>query len=258
MIFHLVKTKALKNFYLLAVLLAAFLKSNAQEFPERPNPPRLVNDFAGLLSEDERQALENKLVAYNDSTSSEVAIVTIQDLGDYDAADYAVKLGDKWGIGKKGKDNGVLIFVSNNPHHIQIETGYGMEGVVPDAMAKRIIENYMKPAFKEKAYYKGFDQATSVIFKLASGEYKADDVKGGSGKGSNGIVFIFIVLVVGYAILKAIFGNPRSTTYSSRRGYNSGGGFFGGGFGGGSSGGGGGFGGFGGGSFGGGGAGGDW
>jgi uncharacterized protein len=254
MIFHLVKTKILKRVYFTLLLVVAFLKSNAQEFPERPNPPRLVNDFAGLLSNDQRVALENKLTLYNDSTSTQIAIVTISDLGDYDAADYTQRLAEKWGIGQKGKDNGILILVSQNPHRIQIETGYGMEGVVPDAMAKRIIENYMKPAFKQNNYFQGLDEATSVIIKLASGEYKADDVKGGGS--SNKLVILFIIFVIGYAILKAIFGNSRSSTYSSRGGFNSGGGFFGGGFGGGGSSGG--FGGFGGGGFGGGGAGGDW
>jgi uncharacterized protein len=256
MIFHLVKTKVLKKVYLIVLLLAAFLKVNAQEFPEKPNPPKLVNDFAGLLSDNERESLENKLTSYNDSTSTQIAIVTIRELGDYDAADYTQRLAEKWGIGQKGKDNGILILVSENPHRIQIATGYGMEGTVPDAMAKRIIENYMKPAFKQNNYYQGLDEATSVIIKLTSGEYKADDVRGGGG--SNKLVIILIICVIGYAILKAIFGSPRSSTYSSRRGYSSGGGFFGGGFGGGGGGSSGGFGGFGGGGFGGGGAGGDW
>jgi uncharacterized protein len=245
----------LRKVYLIVLLVAAVLKSNAQDFPERPEPPKLVNDFVGMLSEDERQSLENKLDVYNDSTSTQIAIVTIKDLGDYEPADYAQRLGEKWGIGQKGKNNGLLILVSENPHRIQIATGYGMEGVVPDAMAKRIIEEYMKPAFKDKNFYKGFDDATSVIIKLASGEYKAEDVKG---KGGNIFVYILLIIVIAYVILRAIFGNPRSTTYSSRRSYSSGG-FFGGGFGGSdsdsSSGG---FSGFGGGDFGGGGAGGDW
>jgi uncharacterized protein len=261
MTFHLVKIKKLKRVYLILLILTVFLQSKGQEFPERPNPPRLVNDFANLLSEDQKQALESKLTAYNDSTSSQIAIVTITELGEYDAGDYAQRLAEKWGIGQKGKNNGILIFVSTEPHRIQIKTGYGMEGTVPDAMAKRIIENYMKPAFKNNDYYQGLDQGTSVIIKLASGEYKADDIKGG--KGGNKLVYILIIIVVGYAIIKAIFGSSTSATYSSRRGYSRGGGFYGGGFGGGGFGGGGdsssgGFSGFGGGSFGGGGAGGDW
>jgi uncharacterized protein len=256
-IFHSEKIKVLRKVYLIILLVAAVLKSYAQDFPERPNPPKLVNDFAGMLSEDERQNLENKLDAYNDSTSTQIAIVTISNLGDYEPADYAQRLAEKWGVGQKGKNNGLLILIS--PHHSEITTGYGMEGAVTDAMSKRIIENYMTPAFKQKNFYKGLDDATSVIIKLASGEYKAEDVK--AGKGTNWTVIFLIVIFVGYAILKAIFGNPRSTTYSSRRGYSSGGGFLGGGFGGGGFGGGsssGGFGGFGGGGFGGGGAGGDW
>ena len=248
--YHLVTTSILNRivFFLLFVVCNAF----ADEFPTQPYPPRLVNDFASILRSDEKEAIEAKLKAYSDSTSTQIAIVIMQNIGDYDERDYAEKLAEKWGIGTKGKDNGILIFVDVADHKMSIETGYGMEGVLPDALCKRIIENYMKPQFKAGNFYKGFDDATTVIIKLASGEYKADDIKSG-GKDSR-IVWIILIIIIIYVILKAIFGKRSYSTYSSG-GYSGGGGFFGGGGGSSRDSG---FGGFGGGGFGGGGSGGSW
>jgi uncharacterized protein len=223
----------------------------ADEFPAQQNPPRLVNDFAEILNDDEEYRLENKLRAYNDSTSSQIAIVTVRNIGDYEIGDYAERLAEKWAIGQKGKDNGILIFVAVENHKAWIAVGYGLEGVIPDATAKNIYENYMKPRFKENNFYQGFEDATTIIIKLASGEYKADDIKKGGTKSR--VWMIILALIVGYIILKAIFGRGRYGTYSSG-GYTGGGGFFSGG----ESGGGSDFGGFGGGDFGGGGAGGSW
>ncbi|MFL5731187.1 MAG: TPM domain-containing protein, partial [Cytophagaceae bacterium] len=200
------------------------------------------------------EMLEAKLKGYYDSTSTQIAVVIMQDVKGYDERDFAERLAMKWGIGEKGKNNGVLIFVDMQDHKMSIETGYGMEGVLPDVLCKRIEDNYMKPAFKAKNYYKGLDDATTLIIKLASGEYKADDVKG---KGGLNWVTIIVILIIAYVIIKAIFGRNRyGGTYSSGGYYGGGGGFFGGGGGGSSSGSS--FGGFGGGDFGGGGAGGDW
>ena len=245
--------------FFLVFLLATAIAVTAQDFPEKPNPPRLVNDFAGILKADEAATLEAKLDAYNDTTSTQIAIVTMKNVGDYDVSDYAEKLAEKWQIGQKGKDNGILIFISAEQHKIWIATGYGMEGAVPDAAAKQIIDTYIKPAFKQGNYYQGLDDATTIIFKLARGEYKADDLKGKGGGASAWIIFL---LVLAFFIFKILFSRPRYNNLSNR-GYRGGGGlwggglggFGGGGFGGGSSGG---FGGFGGGGFGGGGAGGDW
>lgn len=236
----------------------ALLSIHAQDFPEKPNPPRLVNDFAGMLNPGDAAALETKLDAYNDTTSTQIAIVTMKNVGDYDVSDYAEKLAEKWQIGQKDKDNGILIFVASEQHKIWIATGYGMEGLVPDAAAKQIIDNYIKPAFKNGDYYKGLDDASTIIFKLARGEYKADNLGKGAGGGVS--VWIILLIVVAFFIYKILFSRPRYNNISNR-GYRGGGGIWGGGFGGGGFGGGssgGGFGGFGGGSFGGGGAGGDW
>ena len=93
-------------------LLLLSVVTIAQDFPEKLNPPKIVNDFAGMLSADENERLENKLTAYNDSTSTQIAVVIITSIGVYDVSDYAFQLAEKWGIGQKGKNNGVLILVA--------------------------------------------------------------------------------------------------------------------------------------------------
>ncbi len=256
----------MRKYFLHTLLLLLFLAQNvgAQKIPDRPRPQRMVNDFAKVLKADEVERLENKLVAYNDSTSTQIAIVTMPDLGGYDAAGFAFELGDKWGIGRKNKNNGILILMSVEERDVFIATGYGMEDIVPDALAKRIVTNYLVPNFKERNFYKGFDEATDVIIGLATGRFTADDVQGET------IPMWAIILVIAFVIiiLSTINkGGGDGHTYSGKRhgghrGTTTGpviwGGGFGGGGGGFGGGGGGGFGGFGGGSFGGGGAGGKW
>lgn len=246
----------------------------AQDFPEKPVPPRLVNDFAGMLNSNEINALENKLVAFNDSTSTQIAIVIVTSLHGYDKADYAVRLGEQWGIGQKGKNNGILILVKpkteSESGEIYIATAYGLEGAVPDLRTSDIINNLILPAFRTGDFYGGLDKATDTLMALARGEFPADLYKphqGFSGIVPFILVIIFIIIIM---FIRNNGGNNQKhignkslplwlllSMMNSRNSHNgSWGGFSGGGgFGGGS---GGGFGGFGGGSFGGGGAGGSW
>ena len=149
----------------------------AQDFPPVPNPPRLVTDFTNTLAASELGQLESKLVAYNDSTSTQIAIVMMRSVGQYDISDYAFRLGQAWGIGGGENDNGILILAAMDDRKVFIATGYGMEGAVPDALAKRIVENLILPNFRREAYYEGLNEATDMIFKLASGEYKAEDIE---------------------------------------------------------------------------------
>jgi uncharacterized protein len=256
---------------MLLVLLSLFaaLSSAAQNIPPRPNPPRLVNDLAGMMQAGEAEQLERKLVTYNDSTSSQIAVVTVPTLDGNDIADYAQQLYEKWGIGQKGKNNGILVLVAQQERTARIQTGYGLEGAVPDAIAKRIISNTLVPAFKQNQYYAGLDRATDQLISLAKGEYKADPSDVGQsrsrGRSGSGIPFW---LIIGVMVLIFIMLRNRGGGGGGRRSGGFGGGFippiiFGGGFGGGGGGfggggGGGGFGGFGGGSSGGGGASGNW
>lgn len=255
------RTKPMKlKSYLLLLFFCLPGFSFAQNFPDKPN--RLVNDYTQTLSATEIDALEQKLVAFDDSSSTQIAVVLINDLEGYEVADYAVRLAEKWGIGQAKKNNGIIVLASLGDRKVTIQTGYGLEGALPDAIARRIIENDIKPNFKRGNYYQGLDEATNDIIAYTKGEYKADSpeqqVKNLSGKILFIILLAFIVIVAiakrGGGTGQVISGRGASSPFwwllMSGNDHSGGGGF-----GGGDSGG---FGGFGGGSFGGGGASGSW
>lgn len=270
-----IKTLSVKIGLTVALVLLTF-SSRADNFPDRPTPPRLVNDMAGVFDQNQAEAMERTLVQFSNETSTQVAVVTLSDLKGYDAGDYSFRLAEKWGIGQKGKNNGILILVKpktkDSKGQAFIATGYGVEGAVPDAIARRIVENEMIPQFKTNNYYAGVNAGVKVIMELTRGEYTADAYvqKTSGSPGISGFIMVFIFIVLFFAIsrrakktnnssigrnlpfwiLLSMLGS--SGRHSGSWGnFNSGGGSFG-------RGGGGGFGGFGGGSFGGGGAGGSW
>ena len=248
----------------------------AQQIPNRPTPPRLVNDFTNTLTKNQQYNLEQKLVAYNDTTSTQIAVVFVNDLQGTTAADFAYQLGEKWGVGTKD-NNGVVILVkpkTNTKGEVYISVGYGLEPYVPDAIAKRIIENEMIPAFKNNDYYSGVSNAVDIIIGLASGAFSAEEY---SSSDDEIFILVFFIIMMAAMIFFINIAGKVGKTYSSRHDdssiwkalfwasvFSNGnrhnhhdhwGGFSGGsgGFGGGGS-----FGGFGGGHFGGGGAGGSW
>lgn len=249
-------------FFLLSFCVHAQIE---KEIPRRPNPPQLVNDYTSTLTPAQVQALENKLVAYDDSTSSQISVVIISSLKGYDVSEYALALGREWQIGGKEFNNGVLLLVAKDDRKIRIEVGYGLEGAIPDITAKSIIDNSITPHFKEDNYYRGLDRATDDIINAAAGEYKAPAGYSSRKKKTTGFGSILALLVI-FLILGGLGGGRRGggggVLSGSGAGWIigsllSGSGRGGGGWsGGGSSGGG--FGGFGGGSFGGGGASGSW
>lgn len=259
-----------------AMVLLLPLGAQAQDIPEPMVPYRLVNDFADIFTPTEEQALEQKLLAYNDSTSTQIYVVSVADLGGYPASDYAFRLGEKWEIGQKSKDNGAVILIKpkigNSRGQAFIATGYGLEARINDAYAGRIVRNEMIPYFMDEDYFGGVNAAVDAMIARLSGEFTADAEEEG------GIpFFVIIIILIGIILLLSFFfgggdqhidgdghhrtntppiffppmtGGRRSGGFGSGSGWS--GGFGGGGFGGG------GFGGGGGGRFGGGGAGGSW
>ena len=245
------------------------LNSFAQDkvIPPKPSPSRLVNDMAHMMTAGEQDQLERKLLDFSRETSNEITIVTIDSLGDYDVSDYATKLGKAWGVGRSGKNNGVVILASLQDHKINISPGKGLEGALTDLQCGRIIRHEMVPAFKDKNYYDGFSKAADAIIAATKGEYKADDASDAKGKHVPLSVIIIIIIVIFFIIKMFGRGGGGGGNYMSGGGlgnFATGmflGNLLGGGFRGGDNGGGGGdsgFGGFGGGDFGGGGASGDW
>ncbi|HEX7755343.1 MAG TPA: TPM domain-containing protein [Niabella sp.] len=263
----------MKKSILLYFLLVPFLSFGQidKDIPDPPKPPRLVNDFTGhFLTPEQNQELEQKLVAYDDSTSTQITVVIVNDLKGHSRDDYAIALGRKWGVGGKQFNNGVVILVNTgekdgqNNRGLFIAPGYGLESAVTDLVASQIVDQIIIPDFKNGQNYRGLDEGTDALIQAAAGKFKAPEGyhQGGNGMGFGTILLIIIVVIIFVAFMSRGGGNNGG--YVSRRGYRGGGwiipgGWSGGGGGGWSGGGGGGgFGGFGGGSFGGGGAGGSW
>lgn len=270
--------KTVKKHILTATLLVLSAIS-CLAIPSRPSPQRLVNDFAGIFTPQQAGLLERELVAFDDSTSNQITVVTANDLEGYSASEYATRIGLDWKVGSAEFDNGLVLLIKpktpDSNGQVAISVGYGLEGAIPDAYAKRIIENELIPHFKQDDYFGGAAAACEVLMKLASGEIseprsRDDDDAGGA------LALVFFIFFAGIVSIVTIGkwnnngrrgggGNYRdgsdvmdaiiigSLLGSGRGGRSSWGGSSGGfgGFGGG-------FGGFGGGSFGGGGASGSW
>ena len=266
--------------YCILILIFTFFLVSAQPgtssmadiIKHPPSPARLVNDYAGILTADQQQSLERKLVRLDDSTFTQIAVVIVNSLDGYDVADAALELGRTWGVGNKKTNSGVILLISKNDRKLNISPGYGLEGALTDAEANGIIQDIITPNFKGNDYYRGIDEGTDAIVKAVKGEFNTVRAKSSGGIGSGKIIFIIIIIL--FLLIKGSGGN-RGGTFMSRRGSGflgpfilgnllggggsrgGWGGSGGGSWGGGSSGGGG-FGGFGGGSFGGGGSSGSW
>ena len=192
------------------VLTGLLLLTNlvfAQKIPARPNPPRLVNDFADILTDKQERALEHKLVAYSDSTSTQICVVTVTSLDGTTSDDFAYQIGEKWGVGTKN-NNGVVILVkpktADELGDVSIQVGYGMEPYVTDAVNYGIRTKEMIPAFKEGNYYKGIDNAVNAIIGLASGAYKGNKyAKNNDSDDALGIFVVFLALVFMIVVITA-------------------------------------------------------
>ena len=259
-------SRIFRSIPLLAAVLALTVSASAQ-IPPKPSVPRAVNDFAGVFSRSDAEYMNRVLVDFADSTSNRIVVVTVDDLGGMEPAMLAYEIGEQWGVGSDKFDNGVVVLVkpktSSSSGQVYIAVGYGLEGAIPDAIAKRIIENEMIPRFRENDYTGGVAAALNVLMRLSAGEisykeYEESVSDGAGGFVALGFIILFIIVLViarrngptnighgGSSVADAIF-------WSSMLGGGRGGRGFGGGGGGGFSGG------FGGGSFGGGGAGGSW
>jgi uncharacterized protein len=242
------------------IFLFLFVLSQGQ-IAERPNPPKLYNNLsqrhADFISADEAAQLEEKLEQFSNNTSNQLCIVIVDDLNGLEPADYATKLINEWGIGKKESNNGMVLLLQLKPDkggRDFIGIGYGLEGAIPDLATKRIRDEELYPNLKTGQNFLALDKTTDRLMSLAKGEINVKDYVRQPNKQKFPSVLIIIIVIIVVLILKGRSGG--GTTFSSRGPRYWGGGF--GGFGGGGSSGGGGFGGFGGGSSGGGGSGGSW
>jgi uncharacterized protein len=262
----------MKKIYLLTLLLSAAMPYLFAQVPPRPVPPRLVNDYAGLFTAQQAAQLEHRLVAFNDSTSNQIVLLTLTDLGGYEAAQIAYETGEQWQVGQGKFDNGAVILIKpkigNAYGEAFIATGYGLEGALPDATCTAIVNNEMIPHFRENDYYGGVQAALNVVLPIVAGEYSYSDYDNDAMATLIGSLVTIIAMVVIVLIIVAAHKGGKgggAAGSGSKNGWltalwlasmaSGGSRSSGGGFGSSSSGG---FGGFGGGSFGGGGGGGRW
>lgn len=270
----------IQRFLFSALLIVCSFQSVFSQFdiPEKPaktTDQTSVYQYIPLLSESQKTSLEQKLIKYSDTTSTQIVLAIISSTEGENINYLGAQWGQKWGIGQEREDNGILIILAKDDRKIAINTGYGTEHLLTDAMSKRIIERDILPYFRQNDYYGGLNRGVDAIFEVMTGEYHGTRQTHQSDGGPSGfIILLFIVFIV---ILISISKNKRGGGGGgpgSRNGgfsiwdaiilsslgrggvgggRSSGGGFGGGGFGGGGFGGG-----FGGGGFGGGGASGGW
>ena len=272
--------KATRILLIFAALLFAATHSYSQlSTSGRPPIPKLTSpiyDETGTLSAQEIASLESKLRRFEDSTSTQVAIMIIKTLDGYPASDFAIEAAQENKIGQAKKNNGALIMLAKNDRKGFIATGYGLEPTLTDAICSQIYRQILTPALKQNDYYGGLSRSIDAIKQAIGGEFKAEPIKRRGRDGGGAMIWVALLFVV-FIILRALFGTGTRRTVVGSGGGGSGcmggilqglfwsslfnnfgrGGSSSGGFGGGFGGGGGGWSG-GGGSFGGGGAGGDW
>lgn len=175
-------------FVLVTGLMISLAQMAGQEVPRPMNPPRLVNDFAGLLDANQAATIEKDLVAYNDSTSTQIVVVIVNSLQGMDANYFAYKIGETWGVGQKGRNNGVVLLVKpktpESRGQVAISVGYGLEAVLTDALSKRIIEQEIIPFFRNNQYFEGIQSGVKAIMLACRGQYKAMPRKNGDFEGS--------------------------------------------------------------------------
>ncbi len=240
------------------------------QIPDKPKEQTSVYDYVNLLSDGQEKTLEQKLIRYSDSTSTQIVIAIIGSTQGENITFLGAQWGEKWGIGQADMDNGILILLAKDDRKIAINTGYGAEGSLTDALSRRIIENGILPHFKEGDYYGGLNRGADLIFQVLNGEFQEERTFENNESFPLGtflpFIIFFVILIIlsnrnrrnnggknggrrsGLDLWDIIILSNMGRSGGSSGGFGSGGGFGDGGFGGG----------FGGGGFGGGGASGGW
>ena len=196
-----------KLFVFLLFASAFFTVFAADVIPPAPNPPRLVNDYAGVFSAEQKKSMEKRLVDFNNSTSNVVCVVVVNDLGDYSAAEFAFEIGNRWGVQDKKHNNGIVILIkvrNETAGDVFIATGYAFEGVLPDAKVKRITSQIMVPYLKEGKYYEACSAALDEMLPLLSGEISKSRESGDGGDSGDDT---FALIVFGLLLVLVIVGS---------------------------------------------------
>lgn len=196
-----------------ALVLLPLWSMAQDQLPVPSTPGSWVNDYANVFSASEVNQLDQKLNEFEYRNSTQIFVVTIDENDGYPASMLAPMIGEAWGVGQKGKDNGIVILVDMQDRDMHISTGYGNEEYVTDALAGRIVDNEIIPNFKNGEYFTGIDAATDVLISLLDGKFTADEYKkqtSSGGASAFGSIIFFIIL------FSIIFGGRRRSTGMGR------------------------------------------
>lgn len=197
------------------IILSIFLFSLAAFAGEVnfPSPTGFVNDYAGVLTADQKQSLEQISQSLKQTNGAELAIAIVDSVEPLDSKLYAVKLFEKWKIGEKGKDNGVLVLLAMKERRIEIEVGYGLEGVLPDALAGQILDDYAVPSFKEGKMGEGVIATAKAVASVVSKEENAPKLHAKTAETNDGQELFFVFILIG-VILIGILGAAKDRPLS--------------------------------------------
>jgi len=159
----------MKKIFLFLLFLFS-IQLSAQNQTEIPELKRPVMDLVGILKPEEVSIIENKILNLQKEKGSQIAVLIIPSTGDLPIEDYSIRVAEKWKLGRKGVDDGVLFLIAYNDRKMRIEVGYGLEGAIPDAKAKQILDDFVRPHFKNKNFYKGIDTGVDLLIKLIKNE----------------------------------------------------------------------------------------
>lgn len=195
--------------------LVLLLVAGAASALEVPYLSGRVNDLAGLLDETARQSLEQKLADLEQATSAQVVVLTIPSLEGESLEDFSHRVASTWQLGQKGKDNGVLFLIAKNDRKMRLEVGYGLEGVLPDATCRRILDNLVRPRFRAGDFAGGIEAGVDAVSKVIQGQALPEEAqKGPKERAGRDLGFVgtllflgIFLLVVGMFSLLALFSS---------------------------------------------------
>lgn len=198
----------MKKIAVLLAVLCGFQIATAFTIPTAPTG--YVNDYANVLTSDIKVQLEKELQLFAASTTNEIAVVTVPDLGGDTVEHYATKLFESWKIGKAKQDNGVLLLVVVSDYKLRIEVGYGLEGALPDILAKNIIDTAITPSFKNGDYDTGIVKGVTAIMQATFGEYKASAAPVNHSVSFGSIETIFLFIFIFLQFISSVLARSKS------------------------------------------------
>lgn len=195
-----------------AMILACSIPVCGQpKVPAKPVPPRLMNDLAGMLTSSEVDDIEERLVALNRANGVQFAVVIVPDMGGYSIEEYSVELFQKWGIGEAKEDNGLLLLIAEDEGRLKFETGYGLEGDLPDSFLGRVIDENLVPHFVEGDPAAGIVEAINTIALRLTGEEMEPAEEESKGLSPDALAaIVFFAIVIAFVIAKSSARKNRS------------------------------------------------